>query len=54
MNSKLLNDVLSKHFISYRPNKSHSNDEICRIKVTNYLEEEVEKLIEPTTRLHSS
>lgn len=54
MNSKLLNDILSKRSISYRSNKSQSNDEISRIKLTNYLEEEVEKLIEPTTRLHLS
>lgn len=54
MNLNLLNDILSRKSIRYSSNRSHSDDELKRIKLTNYLEEEIEKLIEPTVRLHSS
>lgn len=52
MNSKLLNSILANRELSSQISKSKSNDDIIRIKLTNYLEEELEKLIEPTAKLH--
>lgn len=53
MNLHMLRDILSQRDLSVAASKSRSNDEIARIKLTNYLEEEVEKLIAPATRAHS-
>lgn len=53
MNSQLLTHILRTQPLSRRSLKSRSNDEINRIKLTNYLEQEVERLIEPAQRLHS-
>lgn len=53
MDSALLSSILSKRTLNYpQLGKSWSNDEVLRIKLTNYLEEELEKLIEPATKLH--
>lgn len=53
MNNTLLTSILSNRQLNYlSAGKSWSNDEVLRIKLTNYLEEEMEKLIEPATRLH--
>ena len=54
MNRALLANILGTRTLSNRCIKSRSNDDIKRIKLTEYLEEEVEKLIEPTTRLHNA
>lgn len=54
MDSRLLNSILSTRTLSPQVSKSRSSDEIMRIKLTNYLEEETEKLIEPATRLHEN
>lgn len=53
MDSKLLNHILKTRTLSSSQIKSRSDDEIDRIKLTNYLEEEMEKLVEPATRLHN-
>ena len=50
--SKLLDTILKTRTLSAQVGKSRSNDELMRIKVTNFLEEEMEKLIEPATLLH--
>ena len=47
-----LQEILINRNLHMRKNKSKSNDEIRRIKLTNYLEEELEKLREPATLLH--
>lgn len=52
MNTQLLNEILCRGELSVLSSKSKSNDDILRIKLTNYLEEELEELIEPTTKLH--
>lgn len=52
MNSRLLSQILSSRTLSSRLSSSKSNDEMIRIKLTNFLEEEMEKLMEPATRLH--
>lgn len=52
MNARLLSEILHGRELSAKTSKSRSNDDIFRIKLTNYLEEELEKLIEPTTILH--
>lgn len=52
MNSKLLNTILANRELSIQISKSKSNDDIIRIKLTNYLEEELEKLVKPATKLH--
>lgn len=55
MNLKLLSDILKNRSINNQSFlKSKCNDTIKRIKLTNYLEEEVEKLIPETTRLHQN
>lgn len=53
MNSNSLRDILKDRSLPFSAVKSKSNDEISRIKVTNYLEEEMDRLIEPATKLHS-
>lgn len=52
MNLKLLNEILRKREVNMASAKSKSNDEIKLIKMTNFLEDEVCKLVEPTERLH--
>lgn len=52
MNQKLLDDIIATRDISN--SKSMSDDEIKRVKVTNYLEEEMEQLAELATELHKS
>lgn len=52
MNSNLLTTILTTKELSSQVSKSKSDDDIKRIKLTNYLEEELEKLVEPTTKLH--
>lgn len=52
MNSNLLTAILTNRKLSSQVSKSMSDDDIKRIKLTNYLEEELEKLVEPTTELH--
>lgn len=52
MNSSLLSSILRTRRLSATSTKSKSNDEIARIKLTNYLEEELERLIEPAKRAH--
>ena len=52
MNSRLLASILKDQTLSVKAQKSRTDDEISRIKLTNYLEQEMEKLIEPATRLH--
>lgn len=52
MNSRLLDQILENRQLSQQVIKSRSADEIIRIKLTNYLEEELEKLVEPASRLH--
>lgn len=54
MNASLLDNILKTRSLSVATSKSKSNDEIARIKLTNYLEEELERLIEPATRAHES
>jgi monolysocardiolipin acyltransferase len=54
MNSNLLESILKSRTISMAAAKSKTDDEITRIKLTNYLEEELERLIEPATRAHES
>lgn len=52
MNSKLLTHILRTQPLSQRVQKSRSDDEISRIKLTNYLEQEMEKLVEPAHQIH--
>lgn len=52
MNSEFLNLILNNRSINSLNVKSKSNDEINRIKLTNYLEEEMEKLSDETKKLH--
>lgn len=54
MSASSLANILKTRKISMATAKSKSNDEITRIKLTNYLEEELERLIEPATRAHES
>uniref|UniRef100_A0A6G1SB87 Tafazzin family protein n=1 Tax=Aceria tosichella TaxID=561515 RepID=A0A6G1SB87_9ACAR len=54
MNSNLLANILKTRTLSMTTAKSRSNDEITRIKLTNYLEEELEKLIEPARIAHEA
>lgn len=52
MNAQVLQGILQRQQLSNFSSKSRSNDEILRIKLTNYLEDELETLIEPATKLH--
>lgn len=54
MNTKLLSQILNKQLIDIRVVKSKSNDDINRIKITNYLEEEMEKLSVVAEKLHEA
>ena len=54
MNCRLLREILATRTLSVAAAKSRSNDEIKRIKLTNYLEEELERLIEPAKLAHEA
>lgn len=53
LNTKLLDQILAARQLYNPAHRTKSEDEIKRIKLTNFLEEEMEKLIEPTEKLHS-
>lgn len=52
MNTELLSSILNKQSVNLPTAKSKSNDDIIRIKLTNFLEEQLEKLSEQIQSIH--